>query len=48
MIVGMIGVPAAAMVYARTGSYAGAIVGQITFLALGALLVLFAQRGRRE
>ena len=42
----VVSVPAAAMVYARTGSYAGAIVGQACFLALGSLLVLFARRGR--
>ena len=41
----VVSVPAAAMVYARTGSYAGAIVGQACFLALGSLLVLFARRG---
>lgn len=39
-------VPAAAMVYAHTGSYAGAIVGEAGFLALGCLLVLLARRGR--
>ena len=39
-------VPAAALVYAHTGSYAGAIVGQATFLALASVLVLFARRGR--
>ena len=39
-------VPAAAMVYAQTGSYAGAIVGEAVFLALGSLLVLAARRGR--
>jgi MFS family permease len=42
----VVSVPAAAMVYARTGSYAGAIVGQAAFLALGSLLVLFARRRR--
>ena len=43
----VVSVPAAAMVYAHTGSYAGAIVGQVAFLALGSVLVLFARRGRR-
>lgn len=33
-------VPAAALIYARTGSYNGAIVGQAAFLALAGLLVL--------
>jgi MFS family permease len=42
----VVSVPAAAMVYARTGSYAGAIVGQVAFLALGSFLVLSARRGR--
>jgi MFS family permease len=40
-------VPAAAMVYARTGSYAGAIAGQAVFLLLASLFVL-AARGRRR
>ena len=44
----VVSVPAAAMVYARTGSYAGAIVGQVAFLALGSVLVLFARRGRAK
>jgi cyanate permease len=39
-------VPAAALVYARTGSYAGAIVGQAAFLLLASVLVLTARRGR--
>ena len=39
-------VPAAALVYARTGSYAGAIVGEAVFLMLASLLVLAARRGR--
>jgi MFS family permease len=43
----VVSVPAAAMVFAHTGSYAGAIVGQVAFLALGSVLVLFARRGRR-
>jgi MFS family permease len=38
-------VPAAALVFARTGSYAGAIIGQFVFLALGAALLLSVQRG---
>jgi MFS family permease len=42
----VVSVPAAAMVYAHTGSYAGAIVGEAAFLALGCLLVLLARRGR--
>ena len=42
----VVSVPAASMVYARTGSYAGAIVGQVAFLALGSLLVLSARRAR--
>ena len=37
-------VPAAAFVYARTGSYAGAIVGEAGFLILAGLLVLAAAR----
>ncbi len=37
-------VPAAALVFARTGSYAGAIVGEAAFLALGAALLLSARR----
>ncbi len=41
-------VPAAAMVYAHTGSYAGAIVGEAGFLALGCLLVLIARRGPHQ
>jgi MFS family permease len=44
----VVSVPAAAMVYARTGSYVGAIVGQVAFLALGSLLVLSARRGRAK
>ncbi len=39
----VVSVPAAAMVYAHTGSYAGAIVGVAVFLALGGLLVLLAR-----
>jgi len=37
-------VPAAALVYSRTGSYAGAIIGQAGFLALTGLLLLAARR----
>jgi cyanate permease len=37
-------VPAAAVVYARTGSYAGAIVGQAGFLLLAGVLVVAAAR----
>jgi MFS family permease len=33
-------VPAAALVYARTGSYSGAIVGQAVFLILASVLVI--------
>jgi cyanate permease len=39
-------VPAAALVYARTGSYAGAIVGEAGFLVLAGLLVMVAARMR--
>ncbi len=41
----VLSVPAAAMIYAHTGSYAGAIVGQACLLALGSLLLLLARRG---
>jgi predicted MFS family arabinose efflux permease len=44
----VVSVPAAAMVYARTGSYAGAILGQACFLALGSLVVMIARRGRAK
>ena len=37
-------VPAAALVYSRTGSYAGAIIGQAGFLALTGLLLLATRR----
>ena len=37
-------VPAAAMVYARTGSYAAVIVGEAAALALGAALLLVGRR----
>jgi MFS family permease len=40
-------VPAAAMVYARTGSYSGAIAGQAAFLLLAGLIVLTAGGRRR-
>jgi MFS family permease len=39
-------VPAAAMVYARTGSYTGAIIGEGLFLLLGAILVFLARKSR--
>ena len=39
-------VPAAAMIYARTGSYAGAIMVQVTFFVLTSLFVLVARRGQ--
>lgn len=39
-------VPAASLVYARTGSYAGAIVGQVVFFVLAGVFVLAARRGR--
>ena len=44
----VISVPAAAMVYAHTGSYAGAILGQACFFILGSVLVLLARRGRAK
>jgi MFS family permease len=39
-------VPAAALVYTRTGSYAGAIIGVAAFLLLGFVLALTARRRR--
>lgn len=42
---GVFGVPAAAMVYAQTGSYAWAILGEVAFLALGAMMLLVARAG---
>lgn len=39
-------VPAAALVYTRTGSYTGAIVGQVGFFVLTSILVLAAWRAR--
>jgi len=41
-------VPAAALVYTRTGSYAGAITGVAVFLLLGAVLAVTARRGRAK
>jgi MFS family permease len=37
-------VPAAAIVYTRTGSYSGAIVGQVVFFLIATVLVLSARR----
>jgi hypothetical protein len=37
-------VPAAALVYSRTGSYSGALIGELTFLALAGLLLLSSRR----
>jgi hypothetical protein len=37
-------VPAAALVYTRTGSYAGAIIGVAGFLLLGSFLAVTARR----
>lgn len=44
--VSVVCVPAAALVYTRTGSYAGAIVGVAAFLALAGVLVFAAGGGR--
>jgi MFS family permease len=41
---GVLCVPASALVYARTGSYAAVIMGQAAFLLFGALLAFFARR----
>jgi MFS family permease len=41
-------VPAAALVFSRTGSYAGAIVGQAVFLLLAALLAFAASSSSRK
>ena len=41
----VLSVPAAAMIYAHTGSYAGAIVGQACLLAVGSVALLLARRG---
>jgi MFS family permease len=38
-------IPAAAMIFARTGSYEGAIAAEAAFLALGAALLLAGRRG---
>jgi MFS family permease len=40
----VVSVPAAALIYAHTGSYAGALLGQACFLALTSLGVLLARR----
>jgi MFS family permease len=39
-------VPAVAIIFTRTGSYSGAIVGQAIFLLLGVVLALSARRSR--
>jgi MFS family permease len=39
-------VPAAGLVFSRTGSYTGALIGELSFLALAGLLLLLANRGR--
>jgi MFS family permease len=41
-------VPAAALVYTRTGSYAGAITGVAVFLLLGAFLAVTARRSKAK
>lgn len=46
--VSVVCVPAAALVYTQTGSYAGAIVGQIAFFVLAGVLVLTAWRARTK
>jgi sugar phosphate permease len=43
----VLSVPAAAMLFARTGSYARVVLCQASFLGLGCLLVLAVRRGRR-
>ena len=46
--VSVVCVPAAALVYTRTGSYAGAIVGVAAFLMLAAVLVFaIGVKGRK-
>jgi MFS family permease len=40
----VVAIPAAAIVYARTGSYAGALVGEAAFLLLGSVLAVMAGR----
>ena len=42
----VLSVPAAAVVYARTGSYGGALLGQAVFLALGCAVALTVRRRR--
>jgi cyanate permease len=39
----VLGVPAAARVYVRTGSYAGALIGMVVFLLVGAACALVSQ-----
>jgi hypothetical protein len=46
--VSVICVPAASLVYTRTGSYAGAIVGVAAFLLLAAALVFVGAAKRRK
>ncbi len=40
----MLCVPAAGLIYSRTGSYSGALIGELSFLALAGLLLLFTRR----
>jgi hypothetical protein len=40
----MLCVPAAALVYSRTGSYTGALIGELIFLTLAGLLLLSGRR----
>jgi predicted MFS family arabinose efflux permease len=44
----VLGVPAAAHVYVRTGSYAGAIIGLAAFLLLGAACALMSRATQRK